>query len=320
MKAEFSEVAVGARVMLTANMDFDMGAVNGAAGTVVALEYGAQAHTRHTIVGIRVKLDGSGHVIRVRRTDSRHLYQNCKRYYKQTFPLTLAYAITGAFDVHGVPDHARCVCPMLSTVGSAAESAKHAHRHLLAGTLVLTANIPLHDPHTLAQSHLFLLRTDLVLLFVRLCNFGLAHAAIHMETQPCMTCHIWPICACACLAGHRSQGATLRTKTIIDVTDAFTPGLLYVMLSRVTDRKHLHLVRRLTPDMFVPMKVPGHEGLWANGPTALCVGVTLPPQRMLRPTLTTYYLVSRALAASCARVPRCPGSHARTCSATCSRD
>jgi hypothetical protein len=47
--------------------------------------------------------------------------------------------------------------------------------------------------------------------------------------------------------------------TIIDVSDAFCPGLLYVMLSRVTERRHIRLLQPLTPDMFTPMVVPGLE-------------------------------------------------------------
>ena len=61
----------------------------------------------------------------------------------------------------------------------------------------------------------------------------------------------------SCCAGHKSQGATLTGRTIVHVSNAFCPGLLYVMLSRVTTRAKLHLLQRLTPDMFQPMVVPG---------------------------------------------------------------
>ena len=59
------------------------------------------------------------------------------------------------------------------------------------------------------------------------------------------------------LAGHKSQGATLTGCTIINVTDAFCAGLLYVMVSRVQTRANLRLIQKLTPDMFKPMIVPG---------------------------------------------------------------
>jgi hypothetical protein len=59
------------------------------------------------------------------------------------------------------------------------------------------------------------------------------------------------------MTGHRSQGATLRGKVLIDVKDAFCPRLLYVMLSRVPSRLNLRIVGELTPDMFTPVRVPG---------------------------------------------------------------
>ena len=53
------------------------------------------------------------------------------------------------------------------------------------------------------------------------------------------------------------------THTCTEVTTdarAFTPGLLYVMLSRVTNRDKLRIVSDgpLSPDLFVPMKIPTH--------------------------------------------------------------
>jgi ATP-dependent exoDNAse (exonuclease V) alpha subunit len=44
------------------------------------------------------------------------------------------------------------------------------------------------------------------------------------------------------LSGHKSQGATIANDAIIHVRDGFCPGLLYVMLSRVTERKLIKLV------------------------------------------------------------------------------
>lgn len=61
------------------------------------------------------------------------------------------------------------------------------------------------------------------------------------------------------LTGHKSQGATLRHKVFVDVKEAFCPGMLYVMLSRVPSRTNLRIVGRLTPEMFNPVKVPGFE-------------------------------------------------------------
>ena len=54
----------------------------------------------------------------------------------------------------------------------------------------------------------------------------------------------------------QSQGATLSGGTIIHARSVFTPGQLYVMLSRVTERRLLRLVGPLRPDLFTPVRLP----------------------------------------------------------------
>jgi ATP-dependent DNA helicase PIF1 len=54
------------------------------------------------------------------------------------------------------------------------------------------------------------------------------------------------------IIGHKSQGTTINSKVIIDIKEAFTPGLTYVMLSRVTNRKNLKIIGNLTPNDFAP--------------------------------------------------------------------
>ena len=62
------------------------------------------------------------------------------------------------------------------------------------------------------------------------------------------------------MTGHKSQGDTLDHDTVIDMRDAFVPGLLYVMLSRVTERSKLKIVGdRLRPALFTPVTYPGLE-------------------------------------------------------------
>lgn len=61
------------------------------------------------------------------------------------------------------------------------------------------------------------------------------------------------------ITGHKSQGATITTNVIIYVREAFAPGLLYVLLSRVTDRSKLKILTRLRPCDFQP--VPNLVGL-----------------------------------------------------------
>jgi ATP-dependent DNA helicase PIF1 len=37
------------------------------------------------------------------------------------------------------------------------------------------------------------------------------------------------------MIGHKSQNATIATKVVIDIKESFTPNLIYVMLSKVTN-------------------------------------------------------------------------------------
>ena len=95
--------AVGARVMLTYNRDIKKGAVNGATGIITRIEHGKYppscaylGHPATTITGIHVKLDHSGEEFRVGRSKTLYFYDTgATRYKKSTFPLALAYAITG---------------------------------------------------------------------------------------------------------------------------------------------------------------------------------------------------------------------------------
>ncbi|PNH12316.1 ATP-dependent DNA helicase PIF1 [Tetrabaena socialis] len=146
-------VAVGARVIVTSNIDWRRGFVNGATGTVVALEFGpsALAPDETEVTGIMVKLDSNGKTKVIKRSIRAKTYHNNGTYHKDTFPLALGYAITA----------------------------------------------------------------------------------------------------------HRSQGATLAGETIIHAGAVFAPGQMYVMLSRVTERRLIRLAGSLTPDMFDPVRLPG---------------------------------------------------------------
>jgi hypothetical protein len=86
-----THVARSAKVMITSNIDLATGAVNGAIGTVVDWSRNRQGE----INCIYVNIASSGETIKVHRTDFKHTPHNNKTYHKSTFPLTLAYAITG---------------------------------------------------------------------------------------------------------------------------------------------------------------------------------------------------------------------------------
>jgi ATP-dependent DNA helicase PIF1 len=63
----------------------------------------------------------------------------------------------------------------------------------------------------------------------------------------------FPLNLASAMTGHRCQGATFSSMILIHVSEAFCPGMLYVMLSRVTERQYLRVCGRFTPDDFVPV-------------------------------------------------------------------
>jgi hypothetical protein len=54
------------------------------------------------------------------------------------------------------------------------------------------------------------------------------------------------------IIGHKSQGATISSKVIINIKEAFALGLTYVMLLRVTNIYFLKIIGNLTPNDFIP--------------------------------------------------------------------
>jgi hypothetical protein len=55
------------------------------------------------------------------------------------------------------------------------------------------------------------------------------------------------------IIGHKSQGATISSKVMIHICESFAQGLMYVMLSRVTSRKNLKIVKNFQPLDIQPM-------------------------------------------------------------------
>ena len=62
----------------------------------------------------------------------------------------------------------------------------------------------------------------------------------------------FPIVLAYAMTGHKSQGATISNNVIVDIQNAFAPGLMYIMLSRTTNRQHLKIGRKLVPLDFIP--------------------------------------------------------------------
>jgi ATP-dependent exoDNAse (exonuclease V) alpha subunit len=47
------------------------------------------------------------------------------------------------------------------------------------------------------------------------------------------------------ITGHKAQGATIKSKVIIDIKNSFALGLTYVILSRVTKNSNLSICQIL---------------------------------------------------------------------------
>jgi ATP-dependent DNA helicase PIF1 len=63
---------------------------------------------------------------------------------------------------------------------------------------------------------------------------------------------LFPIILAYVITSHKSQGAIINSKVIIYIKEAFAPGLTYVMLSRVTNKKNLKTIGNFTPNDFIP--------------------------------------------------------------------
>jgi hypothetical protein len=138
--------AVGARAILTSNLDLRVGAANGATGIIHSFGRVTPADPTSRVHWIKVLLD-TGSIVRVARTKRDRTWHNRLRYFKATFPLALAYALTG----------------------------------------------------------------------------------------------------------HKAQGATITGRVLLHITNAFSPGLVYVMLSRVLRRDHIALARPLAAKDVIPI-------------------------------------------------------------------
>lgn len=62
----------------------------------------------------------------------------------------------------------------------------------------------------------------------------------------------FPLALGYAMTAHRCQGATLTGRVVVHVRDAFAPGIVYVMLSRVQTREQLCILGELQPRDFVP--------------------------------------------------------------------
>jgi hypothetical protein len=84
-------LAVGARVMLTRNLNVTKGAANGTLAEVVSISNREDS----SVKCISVRLLHNDHVLKVRHSKFDNRYINGRRYYRCSMPLILAYSMTG---------------------------------------------------------------------------------------------------------------------------------------------------------------------------------------------------------------------------------
>ncbi|KAG2485202.1 hypothetical protein HYH03_016091 [Edaphochlamys debaryana] len=76
------------------------------------------------------------------------------------------------------------------------------------------------------------------------------------------------------ITAHRAQGGTLAGPTIVHARHVFTPGQMYVMLSRVTERAVLKIVGSLEPEHFTPVILLGFATIDASDAEAMRAAAT----------------------------------------------
>lgn len=84
------EAAIGASVVLKANLNVKLGAVNNATATILAIDHDHNRPNKLTL-----KLDHNGKTIRIGRTWTEHLYAQQATVTFRAFPCMLGYAMTG---------------------------------------------------------------------------------------------------------------------------------------------------------------------------------------------------------------------------------
>jgi hypothetical protein len=84
-------VAVGCLVIFTENVSIPKGAVNGTTATVQEIECSSDG----MVTSITVQLIDSEVKMKLKRHTFQHIYTYEAYYYKASFPIVLAYAMTG---------------------------------------------------------------------------------------------------------------------------------------------------------------------------------------------------------------------------------
>ncbi|MCO5562774.1 hypothetical protein L7F22_016406 [Adiantum nelumboides] len=88
---ELHAIAIGARCMITGNIDLSVGEANSAICTIIEME----KSTDENVTSIVVSIIATNKFVTLRRLKHKQTSINGTWYHKSTFPLSLAYAMTG---------------------------------------------------------------------------------------------------------------------------------------------------------------------------------------------------------------------------------
>ena len=66
----------------------------------------------------------------------------------------------------------------------------------------------------------------------------------------------FPLKLAYALTAHSMQGETLKVPTLIDIHEIFSAGMMYVIMSRVSERSLMYIKGSITSHMFVPIPYP----------------------------------------------------------------
>jgi ATP-dependent DNA helicase PIF1 len=67
----------------------------------------------------------------------------------------------------------------------------------------------------------------------------------------------FPLALGYAVSTHKTQGATIDSTVVVNLRDCFAPGMMYVAVSRVTERRHIKfagIAPKLTD--FMPVRLP----------------------------------------------------------------
>jgi ATP-dependent exoDNAse (exonuclease V) alpha subunit len=114
------------------------------------------------------------------------------------------------------------------------------------GTIVHVAVEDKQVKHIYVQVH----NTKTVVRFKRTLSHTKWHKGIKYYKST------FPLALAYAITAHKAQGMTIDGPTIIHIKEAFAPGMLYVVLSRITERALLKIVGGLHPTQFIPIPLP----------------------------------------------------------------